>query len=106
MLDGSNGNHLLIGNSMTICDDSSGDNSAIGGIEPTIQNLELDQKFNDAQSYLIESGEISSDGGGKSKWLFILLFTNLNVNIPHFLKLLMFLEMCLLQWKTLRFEIN
>lgn len=64
MLDGSDGSHLLIGNSMTICDDSS-DNSAIGGLEPTIQNLELDQKFNDAQSYLIESGEISSDGGGK-----------------------------------------
>lgn len=69
MLDaGADGNNLLIGNSMTICDESSGDNSAdtnVEELEPTIQNLELDQKFNDAESYLIESGEISSDGGGK-----------------------------------------
>lgn len=70
MLDaGADGNNLLIGNSMTICDDSSGDNSAdtnVEELEPTIQSLELDQKFNDAESYLIESGEISSDGGGKN----------------------------------------
>lgn len=68
MLDGVDGNHLLIGSSMTICDESSGDNSAdtnVEELEPTIQSLELDQKFNDAESYLIESGEISSDGGGK-----------------------------------------
>lgn len=69
MLDaGADGNNLLIGNSMTICDESSGDNSAdtnVEELEPTIQSLELDQKFNDAESYLIESGEISSDGGGK-----------------------------------------
>lgn len=71
MLDaGVDGSNLLIGSSMTICDDSSGDNSAdtnVEELEPTIQNLDLDQKFNDAQSYLIdqiESGEISSDGGG------------------------------------------
>lgn len=74
MLDaGVDGSNLLIGSSMTICDESSGDNSAdtnVEELEPTIQNLELDQKFNDAQSYLIdqiESGEIaeiSSDGGG------------------------------------------
>lgn len=69
MLDaGADGNNLLIGSSMTICDDSSGDNSAdtnVEELEPTIQNLDLDQKFNDAQNYLIESGEIISDGGGK-----------------------------------------
>lgn len=69
MLDvGADGNNLLIGNSLTICDDSSGDNSAdtnVEELEPSIQNLELEEKFNDAQSYLIESGEISSDGGGK-----------------------------------------
>lgn len=69
MLDaGADGNNLVIGSSMTICDDSSGDNSAdtnVEELEPTIQNLDLDQKFNDAESYLIESGEISSDGGGK-----------------------------------------
>lgn len=60
------GNNLLVGSSMTICDDSSGDNSAdtnVEELEPTIlQNLELDQKYND---YLIEPGEISSDGGGE-----------------------------------------
>lgn len=69
MLDaGADGSNLMIGSSMTICDDSSGDNSAdtnVEELEPTIQNLDLDQKFNDAESYLIESGEISSDGGGK-----------------------------------------
>lgn len=69
MLDaGADGNNLMIGSSMTICDDSSGDNSAdtnVEELEPTIQNLDLDQKFNDAQNYLIESGEIISDGGGK-----------------------------------------
>lgn len=63
------GSNLLIGSSLTICDESSGDNSAdtaVEEIEPTIQNLELDQKFNDAESYLIESGEISGDGGGNA----------------------------------------
>lgn len=73
MLDaGADGNNLVIGSSMTICDDSSGDNSAdtnVEELEPTIQNLDLDQKFNDAESYLIESGEISSDGGGKDLWI-------------------------------------
>lgn len=62
------GSNLLIGSSLTICDESSDDHSAdtaVEEIEPTIQNLELDQKFNDAESYLIESGEISGDGGGK-----------------------------------------
>lgn len=78
MLDGADGNHLMIGSSMTICDDSSGDNSAdtnVEELEPTIQSLELDQKFNDAESYLIESGEISSDGGGK--WLLVNHFDKL-----------------------------
>lgn len=71
---GVDGSNLLIGSSMTICDDSSGDNSAdtnVEELEPTIQNLDLDQKFNDAQSYLIdqiESGEISSDGGGLKRF--------------------------------------
>lgn len=75
MLDaGVDGSNLLIDSSMTICDESSGDNSAdtnVEELEPTIQNLELDQKFNDAQSYLIEqieSGEISSDGGGSNQF--------------------------------------
>lgn len=71
------GGNLLIGNSMTICDESSDDKSvdtAVEEIEPTIQNLELDQKFNDAESYLIESGEISGDGGGKKNELKILVF--------------------------------
>lgn len=70
------GSNLLIGSSMTICDESSGDNSAdtaVEELEPTIQNLELDQKFNDAESYLIESGEISGDGGGKIKIIFFLI---------------------------------
>lgn len=77
MLDaGVDGSNLLIGSSMTICDDSSGDNSAdtnVEELEPTIQNLDLEQKFNDAQSYLIdqiESGEISSDGGGSKRFYF------------------------------------
>lgn len=80
MLDaGVDGSNLLIGSSMTICDDSSGDNSAdtnVEELEPTIQNLDLDQKFNDAQSYLIdqiESGEISSDGGGEQRCPFFSL---------------------------------
>lgn len=88
MLDaGVDGSNLMIGSSMTICDDSSGDNSAdtnVEELEPTIQNLELDQKFNDAQSYLIdqiESGEISSDGGG-SQQLFFAKF-NFKANIVH-----------------------
>lgn len=63
------GNHLMIDNSMTNCDDGSGDNIAVGAVEilePSIQNLELEQKFNDAESFLIESGEIGGDGGGKT----------------------------------------
>lgn len=62
------GSHLMIDNSMTNCDDGSGDNIAVGAVEilePSIQNLELEQKFNDAESYLIESGEIGGDGSGK-----------------------------------------
>lgn len=68
---------------MTICDESSnsttaladcsGDNSAdtaVEELEPTIQNLELiedeEQKFNDAENYVLESGEISGDSGGES----------------------------------------
>lgn len=69
---------------MTICDDSSnstamladcsGDNSAdtaVEELEPTIQNLELleddpiEQKFTDAENYVLESGEISGDSAGK-----------------------------------------
>lgn len=60
--------HLLIGNSMTICDDGSGENSAdttVAALRPSIHNLELEQKFNDAESYLIESGEINGDGTGR-----------------------------------------
>lgn len=86
MLDtGVDGSNLMIGSSMTICDDSSGDNSAdtnVEELEPTIQNLELDQKFNDAQSYLIdqiESGEISSDGGGSNQFLLFFKKTNLSI---------------------------
>lgn len=60
------GSNLMIGSSMTICDESSNSgDTAVEELEPTIQNLELDQKFNDAESYLIESGEISGDSGGK-----------------------------------------
>lgn len=61
--------NLLIGSSMTICDDSSGDNSAVEELEPSIQNLELDQKFNDAESYLIESGEINNETGGSYEYI-------------------------------------
>lgn len=63
------GSHLQIGNNMTICDDGSGDNSSdttVTTLGPSIHNLELEQKFNDAESYLIESGEINGDGTGKN----------------------------------------
>lgn len=128
MLDaGVDGSNLLIGSSMTICDDSSGDNSAdtnVEELEPTIQNLELDQKFNDAQSYLIdqiESGEISSDGGGLQRFCFSfafskpLLTTNYNfhslIYTIYFVnsllsrsrkkRLMQLLEMYLSQWPSL-----
>lgn len=75
---------FMISNNMTIGDDSSsstaaladcsGDNSADTGVEelePTIQNLEpleddpIEQKFTDAENYVLESGEISGDSGGE-----------------------------------------
>lgn len=90
------GNNLIIGRSMTVCDESSnstaaladcsGDNSAdtaVEDLEPTIQNLDLiegyaekftdaenyPEKFTDAENYVLESGEISGDSGGKqSEW--------------------------------------
>lgn len=67
------GNNLIIGRSMTVCDESSnstaaladcsGDNSAdtaVEDLEPTIQNLDLiedyPEKFTDAENYVLESG--------------------------------------------------
>lgn len=83
------GNNLIIGRSMTVCDESSnstaaladcsGDNSAdtaVEELEPTIQNLDLieddpiEQKFTDAENYVLESGEISGDSGGKRTFTF------------------------------------
>lgn len=74
------GTNLIVGRSMTVCDESSdsttaladcsGDNSAdtaVEDLEPTIQNLDLmegyPEKFTDPDSYLIESAEI---GGSDS----------------------------------------
>lgn len=60
-------------NSTATMADCSGDNSADTGVEelePTIQNLEpveddpIEQKFTDAENYVLESGEISGDSGG------------------------------------------
>lgn len=74
------GSNLIIGRSMTVCDESSnstaaladcsGDNSAdtaVEDLEPTIQNLDFGypEKFTDAENYVLESGEISGDSGGK-----------------------------------------
>lgn len=62
-----NGDHLMIDGGMAIYNDNSVDktaDTAVEELEPTIQNLELEQKFNDAESYLIESGEINGDGTG------------------------------------------
>lgn len=76
------GSNLIIGRSMTVCDDSSnstaaladcsGDNSAdtaVEDLEPTIQNLDhiegYPDKFPDAENYVLELGEISGDSGGK-----------------------------------------
>lgn len=66
---------MLIDSSMAIYNDNSVDKSvadtAVEELEPTIQNLELEQKFNDAESYLIESGEINGDGTGTIRILLI-----------------------------------
>lgn len=76
------GNNLIIGRSMTVCDESSnstaaladcsGENSAdtaVEDLEPTIQNLDhiegYPDKFPDAENYVLELGEISGDSGGK-----------------------------------------
>lgn len=102
------GNHLIIGRSMTICDDSnsstvaimadcSGDNSAdtaVEELEPTIQNLEpieddpIEQKFTDAENYVLESGEISGDSGGKFHSFILYLCTKLErrINYDHNLR--------------------
>lgn len=75
----------IIGEVSVPCDDSSdsnaplvdcsGENSAdtaVEELEPTIQNLDpmeddpIEQKFTDAENYVLESGEISADSGGKS----------------------------------------
>lgn len=85
---------FMISNNMTIGDDSSsstaaladcsGDNSADTGVEelePTIQNLEpleddpIEQKFTDAENYVLESGEISGDSGGEYSFVFLYLFS-------------------------------
>lgn len=71
-------NNLAIGEdsscSTAALADCSGDNSADTGVEelePTIQNLQtleddpIEQKFTDAENYVLESGEISGDSGGK-----------------------------------------
>lgn len=61
-------------NSTTALADCSGENSAdtaVEELEPSIQNLEpleddpIEQKFTDAENYVLESGEISRDSGGK-----------------------------------------
>lgn len=76
----------IIGEVNVPCDDSSdsnaplvdcsGENSAdtaVEELEPTIQNLDpmeddpIEQKFTDAENYVLESGEISADSGGKWK---------------------------------------
>ena len=50
--------------------ESSGDTAEVEELEPTIQNLEpleddpIEQKFTDAENYVLESGEISADSGG------------------------------------------
>lgn len=73
----------IIGEVNVPCDDSSdsnaplvdcsGENSAdtaVEELEPTIQNLDpmeddpIEQKFTDAENYVLESGEISADSGG------------------------------------------
>lgn len=76
------GNNLIIGRSMTVCDESSnstaaladcsGDNSAdtaVEDLEPTIQNLDLDggyaENLTDAENWVLETGEISGDSGGE-----------------------------------------
>lgn len=82
--DGDNGTVGLSG--LAGCDDSSSSNAALADcngensgdtaveeLEPTIQNLEpleddpIEQKFTDAENYVLESGEISADSGGKFK---------------------------------------
>lgn len=74
----------IIGEVNVPCDDSSnsnaplvdcsGENSAdtaVEELEPTIQNLDpmeddpIEQKFTDAENYVLESGEISADSGGE-----------------------------------------
>lgn len=77
-------------NSTTALADCSGENSAdtaVEELEPSIQNLEpieddpIEQKFTDAENYVLESGEISRDSGGmrfgkmKLLNLFILSFS-------------------------------
>lgn len=61
---GADGNNLMIGSSMTIDESENSADTNVEELEPTIQSLDLDERFNDAQSYVIESGEISNDGGG------------------------------------------
>lgn len=75
----------IIGEVNVPCDDSSdsnapmvdcsGENSAdtaVEELEPTIQNLDpmeddpIEQKFTDAENYVLESGEISADSGGSN----------------------------------------
>ncbi len=74
----------IIGEVNVPCDDSSDSNAplvdcsaensadtAVEELEPTIQNLDpmeddpIEQKFTDAENYVLESGEISADSGGK-----------------------------------------
>lgn len=73
----------IIGEVSVPCDDSSDSNAplvdcsaensadtAVEELEPTIQNLDpmeddpIEQKFTDAENYVLESGEISADSGG------------------------------------------
>lgn len=80
----------IIGEVNVPCDDSSdsnaplvdcsGENSAdtaVEELEPTIQNLDpmeddpIEQKFTDAENYVLESGEISADSGGKWNLFFL-----------------------------------
>lgn len=87
----------IIGEVSVPCDDSSdsnaplvdcsGENSAdtaVEELEPTIQNLDpmeddpIEQKFTDAENYVLESGEISADSGGINEQFFrkLILYCN------------------------------
>lgn len=80
----------IIGEVNVPCDDSSDSNAplvdcsaensadtAVEELEPTIQNLDpmeddpIEQKFTDAENYVLESGEISADSAGKWRQLSI-----------------------------------